>query len=146
MNWLLILGAVVVLVFAWLAWRMLADAPAEAPRSAMRSGVTGDMAQEIATLLKEKRKLDAIKLLRERTGCGLSEAKEAVEAIERGGGAEVPLPSMSAPAGVEPALASSVLDLARAGKTIEAIKLLREGTGLGLADAKAWVDARAEAR
>lgn len=38
---------------------------------------------EIVELLRSGRKIEAIKLHRERTGLGLREAKEAVEALER---------------------------------------------------------------
>ncbi|HEX9366348.1 MAG TPA: ribosomal protein L7/L12 [Vicinamibacterales bacterium] len=37
----------------------------------------------IRSLLQERRKIDAIKALREGTGLGLKEAKDRVEAIER---------------------------------------------------------------
>jgi ribosomal protein L7/L12 len=39
---------------------------------------------EIQDLLRRGRKIDAIKVYRERTGLGLKEAKDAVEEIERG--------------------------------------------------------------
>ena len=39
----------------------------------------------VADLLREGKKLEAIKLLKEQTGVGLKEAKDAVEAMERGG-------------------------------------------------------------
>ena len=38
---------------------------------------------EIIVLLRLGRKVDAVKRMREQTGMGLAEAKEAVEAIER---------------------------------------------------------------
>lgn len=38
---------------------------------------------EIVELLRRGQKIEAIKLYRERTGLGLKEAKDAVEAIER---------------------------------------------------------------
>jgi len=43
-------------------------------------------ASEILTLLKANRKIDAIKLYRERHNVGMDEAKAAVEKIERGSG------------------------------------------------------------
>ncbi len=39
---------------------------------------------QINTLLRDNRKIDAIKLLREETGCGLAEAKKTVDAIPAG--------------------------------------------------------------
>ena len=38
--------------------------------------------EEIRALIRQDRKIDAIKLVRERTGLGLAEAKDAVEALE----------------------------------------------------------------
>ena len=39
--------------------------------------------EEIRALIRQDRKIDAIKLVRERTGLGLAEAKDAVEALEQ---------------------------------------------------------------
>ena len=44
----------------------------------------GDLTSEIVSLLARGQKIEAIKRYREYTGTGLREAKEAVEAIERG--------------------------------------------------------------
>ncbi|UNU44869.1 hypothetical protein EAO27_01300 [Sphingopyxis sp. YF1] len=38
---------------------------------------------EIRDLIRQNRKIEAIKRMRERTGLGLAEAKDAVEALER---------------------------------------------------------------
>jgi hypothetical protein len=38
---------------------------------------------EVRALLQQRQKIEAIKLLRQRTGVGLKEAKDRVEAIER---------------------------------------------------------------
>lgn len=38
--------------------------------------------EEIRELIRQNRKIDAIKLMREKTGLGLAEAKDAVEAME----------------------------------------------------------------
>ena len=43
----------------------------------------GDLAPEVVQLLNGGRKIEAIKVHRERTGLGLAEAKDAVEAFER---------------------------------------------------------------
>ncbi|XVJ64272.1 MAG: hypothetical protein HEQ22_00225 [Sphingopyxis sp.] len=39
--------------------------------------------EEIREMVRQDRKIEAIKLVRERTGFTLAEAKDAVEAIER---------------------------------------------------------------
>lgn len=44
---------------------------------------TGDLETDLRPLLEAGFKIDAIKLVRERTGCGLKEAKEQVEEFER---------------------------------------------------------------
>ncbi|MGH6651379.1 MAG: ribosomal protein L7/L12 [Sphingopyxis sp.] len=39
--------------------------------------------EDILDLIRQNRKIEAIKLMREKTGLGLAEAKDAVEALER---------------------------------------------------------------
>src|ERR1700730_15357880 len=43
-----------------------------------------DLEERVRSLLNQGRKIEAIKVFREATGAGLAEAKEAVEAVERG--------------------------------------------------------------
>jgi hypothetical protein len=45
---------------------------------------------EVRGLLAQSRKIDAIKLVREQTGAGLKDAKDFVEAIERGQNPPIP--------------------------------------------------------
>jgi ribosomal protein L7/L12 len=87
-----------------------------------------DWKTQLRALLGENQKIMAIKLYRERTGVGLKEAKEAVEAIERG---------ESFPQAVDEAL----VRLLQQGHKIEAIKLYRQRTGVGLNEAKDAVEA-----
>src|SRR5690606_7006420 len=91
--------------------------------------------EHIADLIRQGRKIEAIKLIREETGVGLREAKDAVERLSAG---MDPLPD---PVIASKALPTAVEALARAGKKIEAIKVLREQTGLGLKEAKERVEA-----
>ena len=44
---------------------------------------SGELAPDVVQLLNSGRKIEAIKVHRERTGLGLAEAKDAVEAFER---------------------------------------------------------------
>ncbi|HEV2969527.1 MAG TPA: ribosomal protein L7/L12 [Pirellulales bacterium] len=60
-----------------------------APRPADASGES-DFEQEIVSLLEQGRKIAAIKVYRERTGAGLKEAKEAVEAVAANRGIVAP--------------------------------------------------------
>ena len=79
--------------------------------------------------------IGAIKLVREATGLGLKEAKDIVDEILRGNSVQV---SAKAPSGPLPL---DVVQALKAGHKIEAIKLLREQTGLGLKEAKDAVEA-----
>ncbi len=81
--------------------------------------------------------IQAIKRLREATGLGLKEAKDAVEAHRRGDAVELPSPEpVGAAAGMH-----DVQRALQAGNKIEAIRLLRELTGSGLKEAKDQVEA-----
>ncbi len=46
--------------------------------------IAPDVQAQVNNLLRENRKIDAIKLLREKTGCGLAKAKKTVDAIPTG--------------------------------------------------------------
>lgn len=95
---------------------------------------------EVGALLRQKRKIQAIKLYREQTGVGLREAKEAVERMEQG----LPVDSMS-PLPIMACSSEDVLRLILEKKKIQAIKLYREQTGVGLHEAKNAVDQMEEA-
>jgi large subunit ribosomal protein L7/L12 len=94
---------------------------------------------EVIRLLERRQKIQAIKLVRQHTRLGLKEAKDVVEEVERTG--RLRLPQQTPP----PFVAQDVLGEARrlkhAGKAIEAIKLIRQHTGLGLKEAKDAYDA-----
>lgn len=92
---------------------------------------------ELEALLAAGRKIEAIKLYREQTGAGLAEAKAAVEALERG--EEIGVSSLEKAEEVE----DQLIALLRQGKKIEAVKLCRERSGLGLKEAKSLVEAMA---
>jgi ribosomal protein L7/L12 len=87
----------------------------------------------VIALVRDGRKIEAIKLYRDLTGAGLKEAKDAVEALERDGSLPV---THDAARGDDP----DVLELLRAGQKIRAIKLYRDKTGAGLAEAKNAVE------
>lgn len=59
------------------------DLAAPPPRPMVRVGDERIDNEEIRDLIRQDRKIEAIKLVRERTGLGLAEAKDAVEALER---------------------------------------------------------------
>jgi ribosomal protein L7/L12 len=92
----------------------------------------------VRSLLAQGKKIAAIKLYREQTGVGLAEAKNAVESIERGDG----LPDHAAAATAADPI-QQILQLLAAGKKIEAIKIYRQQTNVGLKEAKDAVEALA---
>ncbi|WP_210423306.1 ribosomal protein L7/L12 [Sphingopyxis microcysteis] len=53
------------------------------PRPMVRVGDERIDNEEIRALIRADRKIEAIKLVRERTGLGLADAKDAIEALER---------------------------------------------------------------
>jgi ribosomal protein L7/L12 len=89
---------------------------------------------EIASLLATGQKIRAVKLYRERTGAGLKEAKDAVEAIGRG--EKVVLAFREIDQEVE----SQLIGLLQQGQKIQAIKVCRARTGMGLKEAKDTVE------
>ena len=89
-----------------------------------------DAGQQLAELVRQGRTIEAIKLVREQTGCGLVEGKAVVEKLQR------ELAGQSAGGATD-----EIRELLRAGRKIEAVKAYRERTGAGLKEAKDAVDA-----
>jgi ribosomal protein L7/L12 len=92
-------------------------------------------------------KINAIKRLREMRTIGLADAKKILDVLAAGGTLPIAPPTTSASGGASggPAATDSLADRARllrdeAGP-IHAIKYVRAQTGMGLAEAKAFVDA-----
>lgn len=143
---ILIVVGVVVLVLLGVAammlqrsWGSSLDRPDAAPsvRYHSAAGIPDAERGAIRALVDGGNKIAAIKRVRELTGMGLKEAKDYVESWERAGAA----PQLT----VAERLASShdlaeVRALALAGNKIQAIKLYRELTGVGLKEAKDYVD------
>lgn len=94
---------------------------------------------EVRALLQTGQKIEAVKRVREVTKLGLKESKDLVEDIERGRAvifnAAPPLP-MNSDAGM-----TEVYQLIAEGKKIEAIKVYRKLTGVGLKEAKDAMEA-----
>jgi ribosomal protein L7/L12 len=94
---------------------------------------------EINALLAGGNKLEAIKRYRQLTGVGLKEAKDYVDALPLSGAIpSLPLSANIAP--TAPADLAEVHRLADQGQKIEAIKRYRQLTGVGLKEAKDYVD------
>ena len=95
-----------------------------------------NLSAELQALLSEGRKIEAIKRYREATRVGLAEAKAAVESLERGESSSTKQPDDSS-------FETEIVSLLQGGKKIAAIKLYRERTGVGLKEAKDFIDALA---
>lgn len=102
---------------------------------------SNDLTVEVQSLLVQGRKIDAIKLLKERSGIPLEAAKTAVDAMEKLGTLGTATLSITTNATtLSQQDAAEIQRLIRQGKKIEAIKLIRDRTGLGLKEAKDLTD------
>jgi ribosomal protein L7/L12 len=103
---------------------------------------------ELRGLIAAGQKIVAIKRVRELTGMGLKEAKEYVESLPAGGARSAGPDDVYASAGpgdaggraVAPATDPEVRALLAGGNKIAAIKRVRELTGMGLKEAKDYVE------
>lgn len=91
---------------------------------------------QIKDLLKDKRRPEAVRLYMAQTGAGLKEATLAVGQIEAGRETQT-INTARGPFAVD---LDEIERLTRSGQKINAIKLLREQTGLGLKEAKDAVE------
>lgn len=97
----------------------------------------GPLPEAAIAALSEGDKIAAIKIVREVTGLGLDEAKEAVERYVAG---ESPFPSQPPRSPDGAAFPIAAVSALQNGKMIEAIKIVRQARGTGLKDAKDAVD------
>jgi ribosomal protein L7/L12 len=98
--------------------------------------ISDDNLERIRAELAAGHKIEAIKLFRAASGAGLAEAKRAVEALEAG----QPIGEQ----GIESASDDQIAKIQAAifaGNKIQAIKLHRAATGLGLKESKDFVEA-----
>jgi ribosomal protein L7/L12 len=114
-------------------------------------GLAPDAETRVRELIAGRKKIEAIRVVREQTRLGLREAKELVEAMEAGH----PLPAGPVAGdgagghGTLPGALGSVPAPTRAraeeliaqGAMIQAIKVVRQHTGFGLKEAKDYCDA-----
>ena len=117
----------------------LYDLPTPVPPPVAGTNLAAPDLTEVSALLAGGNKIAAIKRLRELTGLGLKEAKDYVEAMPSGG----PLPVLPSAGSAPPAGAGGLAEvhaLAQQGHKIEAIKRYRQLTGVGLKEAKDYVD------
>jgi len=114
--------------------------PAPVVKSLPAPRRTDALRSEVAMLLAQGGKMEAIKLMREKKGLPLAAAKEAVETICREEAIVTPAPGLMATIQRAQQMSEEVRRLATSGRKIEAIKLLREKSGIGLKEAKDLVD------
>jgi ribosomal protein L7/L12 len=122
---------------AWLVQGSDVRGVSPAPGTPAPAPDDDDLLNQVAALLADGRKIEAVRVYREARGVSLAEAKKSVELVEAGrqwSGAE------PTPATAEPGLVDDVLEHVRAGRWIHAIKLYRETTGGGLKEAKDAVE------
>jgi ribosomal protein L7/L12 len=113
--------------------------PAAPPTAA--APVSDDLAEAVRVLVTQNKKIEAVKLVRERSGLGLKEAKDWVDALETGQPIALAAVPTAAPAPLDTLeLESAARVLVSQGKKIQAVKLVRDHTGLGLKEAKDWVE------
>ena len=95
---------------------------------------------EVVRLLAQGGKMEAIRLMRDRTGLTLAAAKDAVETIGKDEAIVPPARSLAATIRRAQEMSEEVQQLVAKGQKIEAIKVIREKSGLGLKEAKDLVD------
>ncbi|MFI7454167.1 ribosomal protein L7/L12 [Nonomuraea sp. NPDC049714] len=89
-------------------------------------------------LIRRDRKIQAIKLLREHTGMGLKQAKDAIDGLAAGRPLHPPVTQQHAPPQED--LATRVRRLKESGRTEQAVFLVRGETGMDEAGATLFVD------
>jgi ribosomal protein L7/L12 len=143
----LVVGGLLILIIAWLVLRRRdGSRDLVAPPSNLRTASTmtpppaGSVEAAIHSLIARGKKIEAIKLVRDTWHLGLAEAKDLVEAIEAGAPTALPHVQAPVPAAVA-GLEDEIRRLLAANRKIEAIKRAREALGLGLAEAKDYVEA-----
>lgn len=136
-----------ILVLAGFAVAVVAAARrANQPRVPRRQFTAPDLENAVHDLIAQGKSIHAIKLVREQTGLGLKQAKDLVDGVAEGR----PLNTHPAVANLRPAptphsvtgpdLATRVRELKAAGRTEQAIFLVRGETGMGQHEAEQFVE------
>jgi len=93
---------------------------------------------DVLAELSRGNKIEAIKLLREATGLGLKESKDVIDQYDGRNPSHATDTSSMGP------LPLPVIEALQRGEKIESARLLRKKTGLGLKEAKDWIDTSAQ--
>ena len=107
----------------------------------MNHDLTPEQRRAIQSALQRGSKIEAVKLYRDATGASLKDSKDAVEAMPVDPIPIAGLPSILPTTGMTPEKMDAIVSAISRGQKIEAIKLYREATGLGLAESKDAVEA-----
>jgi hypothetical protein len=91
----------------------------------------------IHELLAQRKNIQAIKELRKASGLGLKDAKDLVDAIERGH--IPPVPPGFEPERMQTDLADRVRRLRDSGREMDAVQLVCDETGMRIVDAQTFV-------
>ncbi len=144
MNDLIVFGIAGAVLVVGILWGMRRASAHRLPTSvtALPSDVVELAGPEIARLVAEGQKIQAIKRVRELTGISLKEAKDYVDQLASGRGQPLPSPKRAVdPVVMDPALVDMYVRPSLAqGNVIEAIRQVRLHTGMGLKEAKEYVD------
>lgn len=98
----------------------------------------------VGKLLAEGQLVPAVKLIRENTGLGLREAMQYVQRLSAGADSANAAPAASTRSSISSDAMAQIQQLVAQDKKIQAIKLVRQHTGLGLKEAKDLVDRMAD--
>jgi large subunit ribosomal protein L7/L12 len=109
------------------------------PARVVSTAVPAELQSRIRTLAAADQRIQAIKLLREATGLGLLDAKNAVDAIAAG--RALPTPDAPRATASRPDLADRARSLANAGRQDEAVRLVATETGMSAPEAETFVRA-----
>lgn len=114
-----------------------------APAPSPAADPSGVLAREILATLRISGKIQAVKVYREKTGVGLKEAKDAVEALEQSGTLPeaIPLAEIVPRRADAAALEATLLALLKNNRKIDAVKAYCQATGSDLREAVQAVDA-----
>lgn len=155
------LGALFFLVYLTIAARrenenLFAKQLAKPFKPGRRLTISKEAAEEIATLLRNNKRLEAIKELRAASGADLKRAKEVIDRVAAGqsfrsmvslkgeeqADSDIDSDSETELKQIEEELDGRLRKLLEKGQKIDAIKLYREQTGASLKEAKEAIEAR----
>ncbi|MFC7549408.1 hypothetical protein [Plantactinospora sp. GCM10030261] len=98
-----------------------------------------ELGRQAAEAMRQRGLVSAVKLVRDRTGLGLADAKAAVERLHAGQPNWLDPPG-AGPGDLDAGLRDEATDLKRWGKAVQAVALVRRRTGMSLVEAKRLVD------